>query len=156
LGPGDRLLLYTDGISEAVNRAGVLFGEERLCRLVESMPLDLPSRVVSERILEDLRRHAGTSDQADDMTLLGLQVRSPARGLGGIRIVRNLSTATTQPMKSRRVAFDPARHLLAPAQIVVSTETQLRYSVERWLGEGGFGQVYLARRLGRSSTVAET
>ena len=46
--------------------------------LVESMPADLPSRVVSQRILEDLRRHAGTSEQADDMTLLVLRMRPPA------------------------------------------------------------------------------
>ena len=69
--------------------------------------------------------------------------------------VKHTSTATTLPMKSRRVPFDPARHLLAPSQVVASPVTQLRYGIERWLGEGGFGQVYLARRLGRSSTVAE-
>ncbi len=42
-----------------------------------------------------------------------------------------------------------------PDQIVVSPETKLPYRVERLLGEGGFGQAYLARRLGRSTAVPE-
>jgi serine/threonine-protein kinase len=58
-------------------------------------------------------------------------------------------------MRSVRVT-DPFHQLLAPGQVVESPETRLRYRVEKWLGEGGFGQVYLARRLGRSTTVAET
>ena len=65
------------------------------------------------------------------------------------------STATTRSMGSVRAQADQVRHL-APEQIVTSPETQLRYSIGRLLGEGGFGQVYLARRLGRSSKVAET
>jgi serine/threonine-protein kinase len=40
--------------------------------------------------------------------------------------------------------------------MVTSPETRLRYAIEHWLGEGGFGQAYRARREGRSSTVAET
>ena len=45
------------------------------------------------------------------------------------------------------------QHLLAPAQTIESPETRLQFKIDRLLGEGGFGQVYLAARLGRSSTV---
>ena len=62
------------------------------------------------------------------------------------------------PTRTRRVRVVPAnaRQLLAPEQVIASPETRLAYQTGRFLGEGGFGQVYLARRLGRSSTVPAT
>jgi eukaryotic-like serine/threonine-protein kinase len=68
--------------------------------------------------------------------------------------MKNASTVTTRGMSAVRA--DRTRHLLVPDQVVASPETLLRYRVERFLGEGGFGQAFLARRLGRSSTVEET
>ena len=70
--------------------------------------------------------------------------------------MKNPTTATTRSMGSSRVALERGRHLLTPAQLVTSPETQLTYRIKRLLGEGGFGQVYLAHRQGRSSSVAET
>ena len=59
-----------------------------------------------------------------------------------------------------RTASGPRRaapgDLLAPNQIVQSPETDLQYRVERAIGAGGFGQAYLATRIGRSSHVPAT
>jgi serine/threonine-protein kinase len=42
---------------------------------------------------------------------------------------------------------------LTPGQVVTSPESRLSYRVERLLGQGGYGQVYLVRRVGRSTAV---
>jgi len=67
--------------------------------------------------------------------------------------MKHTTAATTRTMSARRAHPDHARHLLSPGQVVASPETQLRYGIEEFLGEGGFGQVYLAQRVGRPSRV---
>lgn len=70
-------------------------------------------------------------------------------------MTRNPWTATTRATRAVRDApVDPGQ-LLATGQLIVSPETELHYRIERLLGEGGFGQAYLARRLWRSATVPE-
>lgn len=72
LAPGDRLLFYTDGITEAMDGAGALFGEERLDRILAAHAGDSHSLV--ERLLAELRAFEGLRPAADDRTLLVAQV----------------------------------------------------------------------------------
>jgi serine/threonine protein kinase len=71
------------------------------------------------------------------------------------RLLEHASAATTRSRRFSRAPLD-RRPLLVPAQAIASSETGLQYQIERFLGEGGFGQVYLARRIGRSSVVPQT
>ena len=67
--------------------------------------------------------------------------------------VTETSQATLTRTRPGRAAPDPARRLLAPGQVVTSPETGLHYRIERLLGAGGFGQAYLAGRVGYARSV---
>jgi serine phosphatase RsbU (regulator of sigma subunit) len=73
LGPGDLFLLYTDGISEAMNVEGECFGDARLADLAREHT-DLGSSEMRERILDEVRRFAGDAPQHDDMTMVLVKV----------------------------------------------------------------------------------
>jgi sigma-B regulation protein RsbU (phosphoserine phosphatase) len=73
LAPGDVFLMYTDGISEAMNVNGECFGDVRLADLV-GQHADLPSDELRERILRDIGAFAGSAAQQDDMTMVLLRV----------------------------------------------------------------------------------
>jgi hypothetical protein len=74
LAPGDRIVLYTDGISEAARADGEMFGEERLIAFVESLPADLSAREVTEHVLGAVKTFLAGSVAGDDMTLMVLRV----------------------------------------------------------------------------------
>ncbi len=72
LSPGDRLLLYTDGVSEAANDTGEEFGAPRLAALMEdSSAQALPAQ--HAHILDQVRQHA-LGNFTDDATLLLVSV----------------------------------------------------------------------------------
>src|ERR1700750_2427837 len=73
--------------------------------------------------------------------------------------MRTSSSPGTDVSKATTVAMSHAsraargKALLLPQQIVTSPETKLQYRVDSLLGQGGFGQAYLATRLTRSREV---
>lgn len=69
LARGDRLLIYTDGVTEAANELGEEYGDERLAELLRTAR-GTPTNCWLESILENARRYTGQEFQ-DDVTLVG-------------------------------------------------------------------------------------
>ena len=70
---GDTLVLYTDGVIEAMDENGNEFGEERLCELVANSARKGPKRLTAA-IVEAVQEHAGQQPQYDDITVVALRV----------------------------------------------------------------------------------
>jgi sigma-B regulation protein RsbU (phosphoserine phosphatase) len=66
---GDILLVYTDGITEARDKDGNLFGEEPLFKLIKEYK-DETSEIITMRIVEAVQIYTAGSDFADDQTLV--------------------------------------------------------------------------------------
>jgi sigma-B regulation protein RsbU (phosphoserine phosphatase) len=91
LGEGDRLLLYTDGVSEAANGDGEEFGSEKLESLLTGADGEaLPDRYA--QIMSDVREHAA-GKFADDATLLLIAVGAPERAAATARKAEMRSSA---------------------------------------------------------------
>jgi len=73
LSPGDRIVLYTDGITEAQDPNDAEYGEERLKLFIQLME-PLPSREWMDRLLDSVKKFRGEALQSDDMTLMVIQV----------------------------------------------------------------------------------
>jgi sigma-B regulation protein RsbU (phosphoserine phosphatase) len=74
LAPGDLLVAFTDGISEAMNAADEEWGEERLADAVRTCAAGLPPSKMIARLLECADQFAAGAPQHDDMTLLVVRV----------------------------------------------------------------------------------
>ena len=74
LAKDDILVAYTDGITEAANTAGQLWGVERLESLLRSCSRMVPGEIV-ERILAEVSDFANGEPQRDDVTLVVMKVQ---------------------------------------------------------------------------------
>ncbi len=82
LGPGDLLLLYSDGVTEAAAPSGEEF-EEHLLRSLSSA-YGQPAAGVVQRLLDDIHRFTNQNDFADDLTLVAVSVRRGQDGLDAV------------------------------------------------------------------------
>ncbi|WP_308777087.1 SpoIIE family protein phosphatase [uncultured Bacteroides sp.] len=72
LEPGDALILYTDGVTEAFNEEKQQFGEKGLEKTLKSVP-GADSKEIIEAIKEDVTDFSGNEPQSDDITILSLK-----------------------------------------------------------------------------------
>ena len=90
---GDILLLYTDGVSEALDLKGERFGRERLKTLLRE-GRDDPAEDLVQLVREALVFHAGEGVAEDDITIAVMKVTtSPTRSLKPLDLVRSGLTA---------------------------------------------------------------
>ncbi len=72
LAPGDAVVLYTDGIVEAENPQGQLYGIDQLCCVVQACQSE-SAAAIRDAAIADVRRHIGTQKMFDDITVLVLK-----------------------------------------------------------------------------------
>jgi sigma-B regulation protein RsbU (phosphoserine phosphatase) len=75
LGPGDTIFLFTDGVTEAMDVDGGMYGEEKLEEKLPSIGSSEPEELVSS-VFEDVRAFATGAPQSDDITCLALRYKA--------------------------------------------------------------------------------
>ncbi len=79
LGEGDKIFLYTDGVTEATNKNKELFGMERLEKVLNDAKHETPNLIV-ESVHSDIKEFVEDAPQFDDITMLCLSFKSKYRG----------------------------------------------------------------------------
>ena len=72
MAPGDLLLLYTDGVTEAANQQGDMFGEEQLTEYVKSRS-GHSLEIILDGLLDKVRNFSGRQELGDDFTVIAIR-----------------------------------------------------------------------------------
>lgn len=76
--PGDKLFIYTDGVTEATNADQQLFGTDRLLASLDQVA-DKDQRTILENVKKNIDHFVGHAEQFDDITMLGFTYKSSTR-----------------------------------------------------------------------------
>lgn len=75
LKPGDVILAYTDGLSEAINFKDEMYGRDRIAKALEfAVAQGYSAESIVKHCVWDMRRFAGLRKRADDLTLVAMKV----------------------------------------------------------------------------------
>ncbi len=76
MNPGDKLFVYTDGVPEATNLKGEMFGTDRMVQMLNENPEATPKELL-ELMQKSVDDFVGEADQFDDLTMLCLAYSGP-------------------------------------------------------------------------------
>jgi sigma-B regulation protein RsbU (phosphoserine phosphatase) len=121
LQPGETLLMYTDGITEASDQDQRLFGIESTVESLTRVPATAPPAGYIERLLGDVDRFVADATQADDITVLALTWHGEAAGTE-LRIGSQLPDVFD--------ALDRCENLLEEAGVPATLRSDIRLVLE--------------------------
>jgi len=76
LEPGDKLFLYTDGVTEALSEEEELYGEARLEMCLNDMDVENTDlSTILDTVQKSLKEHVREAEQSDDITMLALEYK---------------------------------------------------------------------------------
>ena len=78
LRPGETLVLVTDGVPEAMDAGGALYGRERLAVLLASLSSAGNAGAIANALHDDVRAFAGNAERSDDLTVMVVRWNGPA------------------------------------------------------------------------------
>ena len=81
LNPGEALLLYTDGVTEAMDPSDTLYSDQRLEQFLASNRDASPRQIIGD-LVSDVRHFAGEAPQSDDITVLALLYFGTTKKMG--------------------------------------------------------------------------
>jgi serine phosphatase RsbU (regulator of sigma subunit) len=74
VGNGDRIILYTDGVTDAENNKAEFYGKDRMEAIInKNMTKSIGD--ITSALIKDLKKYSGKSQQSDDITILALEFR---------------------------------------------------------------------------------
>ena len=102
LGPGDLLVLYTDGLSESTNEAGLELGYHGILGLAESLPLqtETSSSAMGQALLSAVSDFRGDSPALDDESMVVLQ-----------QTMDNQASYASQPVEAEIRTYEDRPHI---------------------------------------------
>lgn len=118
--PGDKVLLYTDGVTEATALNNELYGEERLLNFINSFESD-SAEISCKMIKQSVDEFVGSAPQFDDITLLALTLNS-VRSNNCIVIVPN--------EESRQIISDFGDQLTSKLEIVPKVASKINIIID--------------------------
>ena len=89
---GSSIVVYTDGVSDALNSEGEEFGEERIIRCLTSLPRSIDAEGICKRLAEQVAEWAAGADRFDDTTIMALSCQPLKRNVGNDKLHLGAST----------------------------------------------------------------